>query len=650
MSEYKGIIPNGANSMNKNAEGTSTIDAVRSRCSRVALRAARFLQSVRTPEKMVKGLVPILQALPLVDSGGIYLLSDDRRTFRLMEHWGLSPTFIRKVQAFDVDSEWGKALYTGSPITSRKPLLSDDIQSTQLRQREKMETFCNIPIREKKRVLGSVNVSAHQDVPFKLYRLIEKTMQSIGPQMANALARIENQMEIENQRKNLLAIFRSLPEMLVVADRQGTILYANPAMGRVIGCGASALKGRTIETLHPPEKQAEATRIKKEVYSGSMSRFTLPLIREDGRWMPAEVSVAQGIWDGKPSLFAAIRDLSERVRLEQVLRESEENFRALVQNARNGVVVLTCAERPPQFANQRTAEMLQCSPRALLRRPVSSWLHPSIPGTLEKTLADAMAGRTVTPDSEALIGLPSGGTVPVELTYTRTQWKGSPALLVDIHDVSWRRRLQRQVVNSVTWERENIARVLHDGIAQQVAGTAYLSKALEKALRTRHLKEAEQAKQVSASLMECQQQIRTLSRALLPDVQGHMVTNLERLAQSVQTFFGIRCIMEGLETIADINGARAGHIFYIIQEAVMNAVRHGKPTFVRVTVSSIANGQTKVSIADNGSGFVPEDVHKDSFGLHLLRYRAERLGGTVHIHAQEGQGSEITCTFLGGGE
>ena len=86
----------------------------------------------------------------------------------------------------------------------------------------------------------------------------------------------------------------------------------------------------------------------------------------------------------------------------------------------------------------------------------------------------------------------------------------------------------------------------------------------------------------------------------------------------------------------------AGHMLLIVQEAVYNALRHGRPANVHVIVSDEPAMQTiRIEVRDDGRGFSvgnAQGVELGHFGLHGMRERAEQLGGTLAIESTPGGG------------
>jgi two-component system, LuxR family, sensor kinase FixL len=86
------------------------------------------------------------------------------------------------------------------------------------------------------------------------------------------------------------------------------------------------------------------------------------------------------------------------------------------------------------------------------------------------------------------------------------------------------------------------------------------------------------------------------------------------------------------------------HLYYIVQEALLNAVNHGKAASVIVTLA--AEGERlKLTVQDNGTGFQRSDERRSGMGIRIMRYRAKVIGATLDLQSQVNHGTQIMCAF-----
>jgi two-component system sensor kinase FixL len=90
--------------------------------------------------------------------------------------------------------------------------------------------------------------------------------------------------------------------------------------------------------------------------------------------------------------------------------------------------------------------------------------------------------------------------------------------------------------------------------------------------------------------------------------------------------------------------AAATHLYRIAQEASRNAIQHGKPKRIGITLSE-RNGLVTLTVEDDGVG-VPEPVQKsDGLGIRIMAHRAAMIGGSFAIEPAPTGGTIVTCSI-----
>ena len=82
-------------------------------------------------------------------------------------------------------------------------------------------------------------------------------------------------------------------------------------------------------------------------------------------------------------------------------------------------------------------------------------------------------------------------------------------------------------------------------------------------------------------------------------------------------------------------------IFRIIQEAISNALKHGRPKVIEIVLHYFPD-KLFVKISDNGSGFDTDSIKSDGIGLNNMEMRAGMLKGELHIESAKGKGTSIS--------
>jgi signal transduction histidine kinase len=189
-------------------------------------------------------------------------------------------------------------------------------------------------------------------------------------------------------------------------------------------------------------------------------------------------------------------------------------------------------------------------------------------------------------------------------------------------------------------ERRRIARDLHDGVVQELAGTAFaLSGTAREASVLPGVRD--DLLRASDAIRRSLRQLRSLLVEIHPpglDAAG-LPAALEDLTAPAAS--------AGLETSVTVSGIEGTpeHVVTLVwrvaQEAIRNAVRHARASHLTVEVRGDER-QVRLSVHDDGMGFVPEAAASNgSFGLRGLRSLVDDGGGRVQVESAPGRGTTV---------
>lgn len=214
-----------------------------------------------------------------------------------------------------------------------------------------------------------------------------------------------------------------------------------------------------------------------------------------------------------------------------------------------------------------------------------------------------------------------------------------------VRDISRRKELERELLELSERERRRFAQELHDGLGQQLGGVAYLSNVLHEKLAERGAPEAGEAERIFALVRDAIEQTRRIARGLSP-IHGEgdgLIGALEELAAQTTELFHVPCRFECGEGVRLEDATVAGHLYRIAQEAVNNALKHGKPRRLGIRLQR-RGSDAVLTVTDDGRGIGPLSPIRQGLGLHIMQYRAGLLRGTVTVQARRGHGTEVICT------
>lgn len=215
-----------------------------------------------------------------------------------------------------------------------------------------------------------------------------------------------------------------------------------------------------------------------------------------------------------------------------------------------------------------------------------------------------------------------------------------------VRDITVRKRLEREILEISGREQRRIGQDLHDGLCQHLAGVGFLAKALERKAQSGGIIEAADVAEVVDLLDQAITLTRRLARGLNPvrlESDGLMHA-LSELAANARSLFGIACLFECDDSILVDDNATATHLYRIAQEALNNAIKHGKAD--RVIIRFARNGNTTtLTVEDNGMGLANAANHGGGMGLSIMNYRASMVGASLDIRNGRDGGAQVICSL-----
>ncbi len=193
-------------------------------------------------------------------------------------------------------------------------------------------------------------------------------------------------------------------------------------------------------------------------------------------------------------------------------------------------------------------------------------------------------------------------------------------------------------------ERRRIGQDIHDSIGQMLTGISLLSRSLGNGLtRSGLMAEASDAAQISALADEASNQIRQISRDLMPTeiVTKGLFDSLRELARITTVTCGMRCVAHIDDEVEFSDGAEETHLYRIAQEAVNNAVRHSGGSKVEIVLAR-AGGGYRLEVVDDGT-WKDNAGNLTGIGLKTMEYRATAIGARLMVGGDPRGGSRMSC-------
>jgi len=207
-----------------------------------------------------------------------------------------------------------------------------------------------------------------------------------------------------------------------------------------------------------------------------------------------------------------------------------------------------------------------------------------------------------------------------------------------------RRRLEHELLEITDKERRRIGLDLHDDLGQKLTGIALMSKGLQVRLARHGSPEAEEASRIQTLIQETMNQTREMSHDLVTlDLrEKDLVSAMENLVRHLQRTFGISCNFVCNATVPPLEPNVVTQLYKITQEAVTNAIKHGKAKEVEIRLRN-GGDSLALSIRNDGLTFPAVVDGNSGIGLRIMSYRAHLIGATFEVKPGEPEGAVVTC-------
>jgi two-component system CheB/CheR fusion protein len=338
------------------------------------------------------------------------------------------------------------------------------------------------------------------------------------------------------------------------------------------------------------------------------------------------------------------RRVAERT---EALTNANERLQAIMDAAQNGIITLD--ERGKiESLNPSALRIFGYGPNEMAGRNISRLMMSPQQTRGEEFLAHYLrAGQRGDPGvgGEVLGQRKDGRTIMLSLSVAEYGDGGRRKFVAMMRDITQRKRLERELLEISERERRQLGHDLHDGLGQHLHGLAYLAGLLEKDLREGASPRAPEAGRLSQHLYEALEMARNLAQGLQPvkAVPEGLTMALRELAQRARGVYRVDCQFECRTPVLIHRDSAANQLYCIAQEAVNNAMKHGKPTRICIQLKATAE-RIVLRVSDNGVGIRQPTKPGRGMGLHVMQYRADEIGGSLLVQRQPEGGTEVVCT------
>jgi signal transduction histidine kinase len=213
-------------------------------------------------------------------------------------------------------------------------------------------------------------------------------------------------------------------------------------------------------------------------------------------------------------------------------------------------------------------------------------------------------------------------------------------------EIEQRIRLEKELLDAGEREQRRIGHDLHDSLGQHLTATALAGKVLVKKLNDKSLPETAAADRLVAMVEQSIELTRKLARSLHPIEleKNGLASALQNLAANISSAFNVSCRFENSGETVAIGPEKEIHFYRIAQEAVSNAIRHGRARNMIISLDSVGE-KTMLAVTDDGAGLPPDARAKHGMGLRIMEYRADMIGATFDIQNLPAGGARAVCVL-----
>ncbi len=218
-----------------------------------------------------------------------------------------------------------------------------------------------------------------------------------------------------------------------------------------------------------------------------------------------------------------------------------------------------------------------------------------------------------------------------------------PGIVYYSIDITDRIMFEQELVKISENERNAIGIELHDNLAQKLFGIALKSSVLGGDIDGR---QKDAALEIEGLINEAIAYVRNIAKSLsrIDFIDGGFASLLQELKKLMERRYRVTLNIEIDCDIDIINRMYYSQIYYIMQEAVINSVKHSGANVIQVRVHRSGN-EIQLLIKDDGVG-IPDSVGEGrGIGLKIMKYRARMIGSSLSVRKGADGGTEVICTI-----
>ena len=351
----------------------------------------------------------------------------------------------------------------------------------------------------------------------------------------------------------------------------------------------------------------------------------------------------------RTELKYAIEHAIYKNKIKKQLKESEENFRAIAENSIDSILIAV-EKGKHVYVNPKAVELTGYSKEELLNTHIEDIAHPDEIVNLKERYDLRMAGKNILATYETRIVRKDNEIVPIEISAAKTIWKDQPAVMVQVRDITRRKKIEREIKTSLE-EKEMLLKEIHHRVKNNLMIISSLLNLQSSYIKDKTSQDIFKESQNRARSMALIHERLYQSTDLKSIDFGEYITSLAtELFNTYEANLGLIKLKINAEDIfLDINTAIP--LGLIVNELITNSITHafpeGKIGEINVDFHPL-DAHYEFIVKDNGIGF-PEDMdfeNTDSFGLKIINSLTNQIDGNIELNRNNGTEFKITFKQL----
>jgi PAS domain S-box-containing protein len=285
------------------------------------------LGSTSDPKKALEFLLMAVSRMGGIDCGGVYLVDVKTGELDLISHQGLSASFIERVSHYGADAPETRLAMVGEPFYCTHP--GEILNTGGLFDREGLLSLAVIPVKFQGRVVAVLNLASHthRDIP----QSTRYALESIAAPISGIVGRIWAEDALREGEKLCRQFIETSLEGIWMLDADARTTFVNSRMTEMLGYAAEEMIGRSVWEFLDKEAGKEVIKHFAARRRQGSERYDLKLRKKDHSSLWVIVS-SRSVFDDSGQFmgsFGMLVDVTERRRVEEALRKSEQRLHLL---------------------------------------------------------------------------------------------------------------------------------------------------------------------------------------------------------------------------------------------------------------------------------------------------------------------------------